>query len=110
MAKNTLYKILESEMEVPHRDRCEITEGYTRNQDPFEPRTIRETPDRALAENEFLDYKSVIGYDLGFRGFSFREYFLIEETWDEKAGEYVWNGDILDISPIPDEQKEKLDL
>ncbi len=102
------YEIRKNTREISYKNRSEIKDGCTLDQDNQEPEIIKSFDDKDKALNELKSYKSDIRKLSGGAGsyYLVTEYYVEENDYDED-GEWVSGGDVWEFSKMQIELVEK---
>lgn len=102
------YEIRKNTREISYKNRAQIKQGCTLEQDNQDPEIIKSFDDKDEALNELKLYKSDICKLSGGAGayYAVTEYYVEENEYD-KDGEWVSGGDVWEFSEIKIELVEK---
>ena len=96
------YEIIKNTREISYKNRKEIKEGCTLEQDNMMPEIIKSFDNKDEALKELKSYESDIKRLSGAAGtyYNVTEYYVEENEYDEN-GEWVSGGDVWSISKMP---------
>lgn len=102
------YEIRKNTREISYKNRMEIKQGCTLEQDNQVPEIIKSFDDKDEALNELKSYKSDIRKLSGILGtyYAVTEYYVEENEYDED-GEWASGGDAWEFSEMKIELVEK---
>ena len=102
------FEVRKNSIEISYKNRMEITEGCTVNQDDKESEIIKQFDKKDDALIELQNYKTEIKELSGGSGkyYLVTEYYVEENTYDED-GEWESGGDVWEFSKIQIEVTEK---
>lgn len=97
----TKFEIIRNTVEISYKNRSEIKEGCTINQDNQEPELIKSFDVKEEALEALKDYKSEVIDLSGGAGtyYSVIEYYVEEHVYDEE-GDLIDFGDIWEFSEL----------
>ena len=95
------FELRKNNVEISYKNRSEIMEGCTLNQDNQDPIIIKSFDNKDDALFELQNYTTDVRKLSGGAGsyYSITEYYIEENTYNEN-GEWIEGGDVLEFSEI----------